>query len=60
VITFRLRVRTTEFDVLADALASEMADSCLREHECDRAVVTSCTVNGKRMKLQYPEGIPRL
>jgi hypothetical protein len=42
-----MRVRTTEFEVLADALAGELEDSARMTHGCADVTRVTARVNGK-------------
>lgn len=46
-LMFRMRVRSTEFEVLADALAGELQTSALTTHGCRDAEQPIVRVNGK-------------
>ena len=48
-ITLRLRVTSTEFAVLADALAGSMAREAKTVHGCQNVRVTGCQVNGREV-----------
>ena len=50
-ITFRLRVKTGETAVLADAMAGELEQSARDVHGCAQARVTSYKVDGKGVRL---------
>jgi hypothetical protein len=50
-LTFKLKVRCTEFEVLADALAGTLHKEAIETHGCRSARVTACRVNGKEVKL---------
>jgi hypothetical protein len=47
VLTFRMRVRSTEFEVLADALAGELENSARMIHGCRGVEFVTTRVNGK-------------
>jgi len=50
-LTFTLRVRSTKFEVLADALAGTLETEAIKTHGCRTAKVTSVKVNGKEVTL---------
>jgi hypothetical protein len=49
-LTFKLKVRCTEFEVLADALAGTLRKEAIKTHGCRSAKVTACKVDGKEVK----------
>jgi hypothetical protein len=46
-LTFRFRVKTTEFEVLADALAGELQESAQKIHGCVAVTQPTTRVNGR-------------
>jgi hypothetical protein len=49
-LTFRLRVRSTEFEVLADKLGGTLEYAAKRVHGARLAVCTDIRVNGRKLR----------
>jgi len=55
-LKFRMRVKTTEFEVLADALAGELENSARMKHGCRDVKFVETWVNGTVVDFRRKKG----
>lgn len=53
VLTFRMRVRTTEFEVLTDALAGTLENEARMTHGCAVDKPVTARIDGKLLPLSF-------